>query len=252
MYKLGKLPAKNDPRDFGLNKYLLPSALPAVPKGDIDWTKPVKRWPKFLNDQIGDCTCAGAAHVIMTAHANVNRYFTPLDAQVLKAYQDISGYDPRDPNTDRGAYLTDVLNYWRKTGIAGNKIGAYVKVNIRNKSVMRAALYLFGSLYCGFMLPVTAGSQFDKGQSWHVVSPSLTGDSAPGSWGGHCVSLFKNTSYGYVGATWGKLHPITYDFIAAYMDEAYVVIQAAWIKDTGLAPSGFNTAALINDLRLVA
>ena len=118
----------------------------------------------------------------MTAHANVDRPFVPTEQQVLAAYSAVTGYDPDNPETDRGAYLSDGLNYWRKNGIATDKIGAYVKVNHRIRTNMMAGLYLFGALYTGFMLPATIDHQIENNLPWDVVDPSLRGDSAPGSW----------------------------------------------------------------------
>jgi hypothetical protein len=250
IYKTGKLPAKNDPRDFLLKSYLVKSQLPPIPSA-VDWTKAIKTWPMFANDRVGDCVFAGAANVIMTAHANVNRPFVPSDKQVLSAYSAVSGYDPNDSESDRGAYLSEGLNYWRKNGIATNKIGAYVKVNHRMRTNMMAALYLFGALYVGFMLPATIDHQINNGLAWDVLDPSLSGDAAPGTGGGHCVAIFRANTSSYFCASWGRLWRVTNDFIKAYMDEAYAVIHWAWIKDNGLAPSGFNMKSLMADLNKV-
>ena len=51
MYKTGKLPAKNDPRDFLLKNYLIRPQLPPIPSS-VDWTKAVKKWPMFANDRV--------------------------------------------------------------------------------------------------------------------------------------------------------------------------------------------------------
>jgi hypothetical protein len=59
--KLGRLPARRDYRVPALGKYLraaqLPPPLPAVPPPDL-------AWPMDLNDSLGDCTIAAAAHAI--------------------------------------------------------------------------------------------------------------------------------------------------------------------------------------------
>jgi len=249
-FKRGKLEAKNDPRDFQLKKFLIKPQLPKIPSV-VDWTPAVKTWPMFANDRIGDCVYAGAANVIMTAHANVNRPFTPSEKQVIEAYSAVTGYDPNDPSTDNGGYLSDALNYWRKHGIATNKIGAYVRVNHRSRTLMMTALYLFGGLYTGFMLPATIDEQLEKNKTWDVVDPSLTGDSAPGTGGGHCVAIFKGNSAAYWCASWGRLWRVSNAFVRAYMDEAFAVVQRAWIKDTGLSPSGFDINSLIKNLTIV-
>ena len=84
------------------------------------------------NDTIGDCTCAAAGHLVMEWTANVGAETTPADADILAAYSAITGYDPKTGANDNGAVETDVLNYWRKTGIAGHKIMAYAALEPGN------------------------------------------------------------------------------------------------------------------------
>ena len=55
---------------------------------------------------------------------------TPSDKQVVAAYSAITGYNPSTGANDNGAVEIDVLNYWRQTGIAGHKIGAYVALGL--------------------------------------------------------------------------------------------------------------------------
>jgi hypothetical protein len=251
LYKTGKLPAKNLPTDFLLKSYIVKPQLPPIPKY-IDWTTKVKTWPVFANDTVGDCVYAGAGNVIMAAHANVDRPFIPTNKQILDAYSAVTGYNPNYPETDNGGYLSDALSYWRKHGIATNKIGAYVRVNHKIRTNMIAGLYLFGALYTGFMLPATIDKQIETGAAWDVVDPYLEGDSAPGTGGGHCVAIFKANSNSFFCASWGRLWRVTDKFIRAYMDEAFVVVQRAWIKDSGLSPSGFNMKALLADLNAVS
>jgi len=59
--KLGKKPARHDPRTLQMANYL---ALPAFP-ASRDWTNKAKpAWGMMLNDQLGDCTCAAIGHII--------------------------------------------------------------------------------------------------------------------------------------------------------------------------------------------
>ena len=62
--KLGKQAARHDPRTLLLATYTTP-ALPAPPPS-LDLTDKVKgAWGMMDNDQIGDCTCAAAGHLLM-------------------------------------------------------------------------------------------------------------------------------------------------------------------------------------------
>ena len=82
----------------------------------------------YANDRLGDCTCAAAAHLIQDWTSNNSGEVTLADPDILKAYEAVSGYDPDTHTNDNGAVETDVLNYWRHTGIGGRNIHAYVSL----------------------------------------------------------------------------------------------------------------------------
>lgn len=242
--KLGKLPAKHDPRTLRLTKYLRPE-LPEPPVM-VDYTKGILEWPMYLNDQIGDCTCASAAHMIQTwTQASRGDDIVLTDGDVLHAYRTITGYDPDDPSTDRGAVEHDVLKYWRKEGIAGRKIGAWVDVDVKDIREVRQALFLFGGLYIGVALPKSAQTQ-------------LIWDKEPGpdgkwnSWGGHAVAaVYYDDSH--VGVpTWNRFQFMTWEFWTEYVDEAHAIVSADWLNPaTGLCPPGIDIEQLYLDLKAV-
>src|SRR5437899_24368 len=182
--KLGKLAPKHDPRTLHLVNYLRTGILPKIPTSK-DWSSKVPNWPMFLNNQLGDCTIAGAAHMIMDWSATSNIEIIPTDQDVLTAYSAVSGYDPATGANDNGAYALDVLNYWRNTGIARDKIFAYAACEPRNHSHVKASVYLFGGCYIGLALPLSAQNQ----AIWSVPSWGMHGSGRPGSWGGHAVNV---------------------------------------------------------------
>ena len=61
--KLGKQVARHDPRTLLLASYI--SAGLPTPPPSFDLSGKVKAWGMMDNDQIGDCTCAAAGHLIM-------------------------------------------------------------------------------------------------------------------------------------------------------------------------------------------
>ena len=126
--KLGLKPFVPDTRDFLFSKYRTGAPLPKHPK-HFGHEALIKSgaWGMLGNDTVGDCTCAAAGHadqIAETYGAKKKPDVTP--EAVLAAYSAITGYDPSDPNSDTGANMLDVLRYWQKTGIAGEKITAYV------------------------------------------------------------------------------------------------------------------------------
>lgn len=240
--KLGKHPPRHDVRTLKLSSYLMPGELPPVPDSQ-DWGKAVPQWPMYGNDRIGDCGLAGPGHAIQVFHFNAGRPWTPPEADIIKAYSDVSGYDPKTGKNDNGVNLLDVMNYWRKVGIAQNFIGAFVKVNPGDIREVKTALYLFGGLIAGIALPLTAKNQ----EVWDVVG--MGGNATPNSWGGHCVLFSKYAPWGAV--TWGYVQPFTEAFMTHYCDELYAVAAKGWVMDTGKAPSGVAWRDLLADLQRV-
>lgn len=239
---LGKLPPAHDVRTLQLAKYIS-EALPPAPESKA-WSKPVKSWPMYLNDKIGDCAIAGPAHMIQAWSANASKIVTLTDEQVLQGYKDIGKYNPENPNTDGGCIMLDVMKAWRKTGIGGRKIEAFASVSPRSTLYVKDSIYLFGGLNTGFALPVTAQNQ----TVWDVVpgAARLT-DAQPNSWGGHCVNIVDYDARSLTCVTWGKLKKMTWGFFKNYCDEAYAIISQDFLS-AGKAPNGFDIAALQKDL----
>ena len=242
--KLGKAAPRRDHRTLRLAEYLTPALPPVPPSASFAGAVPTGNWGMFMNDTLGDCTCAAAAHLLMQWTGSAGALVTPTDADILAAYAAITGYTPSDPDSDGGAVELDVLNYWRATGIAGHKIGAYASVNPKNHAHVQAAAYLFGGLYIGVALPLSAQGQ----QTWDVVGDGKTGDSAPGSWGGHAVEVVAYDAGGLWVVTWGALMRVTWAFWDAYVDEAYAILSPDFIEGNGNTPEGFALAALQADL----
>jgi len=244
--KLGKKPAQHDPRTLQMANYL---GLPQVPPAR-DWTvKAAANWGMMLNDQLGDCTCAAMGHLTQawSANAGANEITLP-DQAILKAYEAVGGYKPGDPSTDRGAVELDVLKYWRKTGVGGHKITAFVALEPKNHAHVQAAVDLFGGSYIGVSLPVSAQKQ----KVWSVPPGGATGSGAPGSWGGHAVVIEAYDAQGLTCITWGQKKRMTWSFWDTYCDEAYAVLsEELWVQKNKPAPSGFDLAALEADLKEV-
>jgi hypothetical protein len=248
-FKLGKRAPINDPRTLKFAKYIKKAAPP--PPTDESWVLKVPSFPMMGNDTLGDCVIAAMGHMIQqwTYYASDGQHMiTPTDPQILQAYEDVGGYVPGDPSTDNGCYMLEALNYWRKTGLGGHKILAYVSVDPTNITEVQQAVWLFGNLFAGLALPVSAQSQSGPGGKWTVPSGGLVGNGSPGSWGGHCVPLMGSSPYIHVFVTWAEVQKMTSNFRLAYMDEAYAVLSLDWIDVKGVSPSQFDLATLKQDL----
>lgn len=237
-YRLGRLP--NDPTKPRLKlASLLTTQAPMYPE-NVDYLSRVKSWPMYLNDRLGDCTCATVGHIIqlLSTYGQGNTE-TITDGQVLEAYEAVSGYDPETGANDDGAVVQDVLNYWRKTGVGGHKILAFAEVDIHDPQTLFAAMNMFGTIYLGIDFPNTAYDQLDAGEPWDVV---------PGAYseGGHAINAgyYDVSDEMWKIVTWGQVQPMTQAFWDAYVEEAWVVISPEWFNAQGNDPTGLNTYAL--------
>jgi len=244
--KLGKRAPRIDPRSLQLANYLRLAALPVLPAQE-NWGGKVTAWGMMKNDTIGDCTCAAAGHLIEEWTSNVGQEVVPSDDAIVAAYSAITGYDPQTGNNDNGAVELDVLNYWRKTGIADRKIDAYVALEPSNHDHIRAAVYIFGGCYIGLALPITAQTQ----RVWSVPPGGSQGDGAPGSWGGHAVPVVAYDALGLTVVTWGALKQMTWSFWETYCDEAYAILSEDFVDVNKIAANGIDLPTLMADLKEV-
>jgi hypothetical protein len=243
--KLGKLAPKFNERTLSFSAFLRPDASFSQPaKLYREYKIPDGDWGMYGNDQMGDCTCAAKAHRMMLMTAHTGKMFVPDPADIMKAYIDLTGYNPRTGENDTGCAMTDVLQYEQITGIAGRKILGWAQIDHKNIDRVKQAMYVFGAVDIGVEFPKSAMSQFGAGKTWSLLSDDGGID------GGHDVPMF---GYGAVGdscVTWGKRQPMTWDWFRKYCDEAYVVITQDWVNEaSGLAPNTMNMDALLAALR---
>jgi hypothetical protein len=241
---LGKRPTRVDPRTLRFSKYVKKRALPPPP-ASLDYGTKVKAWGMMANDTVGCCTTAAAGHQIQTWTSQASRLVTVSDKSVLAAYSAVTAYDPKDPDTDQGAYEIDALNFWRKKGVGGRRILAYAGLDFQQPLQVRQAAYVFGGAYIGLALPLTAQAQ--TGGLWDVTGPAQ-GEAAPGSWGGHAVNVVAYDRDGLAVVTWGQIQWMTWGFWARYCDEAYCIISLDWLGKGGKSPPGFNLVGLVSDI----
>lgn len=236
--KFGCLPRKFNRKTLLFHDYLLP-AFTTPKKVYWEYRVPDDAWGMFGNDTIGDCTCACIAHMLMLSTSHTGKMVTPDPADVIAAYSAVSGYDPATGANDNGAAITDVLNYWQTTGLAGHKILGWAEIDAANDANVNSAIWAFGGVDCGFNVPQSAMDEFDNGLAWTVVPDSAIE-------GGHSVPIFGEGVLGKTCVTWAKRQQLLQSFFITYFDECYCVLTQDWIDNaTGLAPNMMNMDALI-------
>lgn len=241
---LGKHPPRLDPRTLRLASYLrdLPAAPPAR-----DWDDRLPpQTDLYQNDTIGDCAIASAATMIQTWTSQQGSTFQPTTRDVIDAYSAVSGYRPGEPETDRGCDMLAVLKHWRKVGIAGHRIRAFVKLDHDDIEQLKTAINLFGVVYCGASLP---RSSMRPGP-W--LSPAGSGDDAVGSWGGHAMPCATFDRLGVCFRTWGRRQRAGWRWWFDFVDEAYAVLSDDWLDRARISPNGFDLTALERDLQVIS
>jgi hypothetical protein len=253
-YKLGKKKAEHDPKGLLLADYLdLTAVLPTIP-AKCSWGYKDKSWPMFGNDTLGDCTIAAAGHLIQEWTTDESTEVDLPESDIIKAYSGACGYVVGDPSTDQGGVETVVLDYWKKTGIGGHKLYAYTALEPGNLTLIKAGIFLFGGVYIGLGLPLTAQSQSNPGGTWSVAPGGTnTPNGQAGSWGGHAVPVIGYNENVLTVISWGSIIYMTYNFWNLYTDEAYAPLSEDWAPSSEVhAPvEGFNLAQLDVDLKLV-
>lgn len=240
-YKLGKRSPRHDARTLRLAKY---AAALDTPPAAIDYGKTLTSLGDMQNDEIGDCTCAGAGHLIQTWTAANGNQVILADDEIVDLYSAVTGYKRGDESTDNGAVLLDVLRYWKANPLKpGHVLTAYAQVNQKNQTEVKQGIWMFGGLYCGVMLPLSAQMQ----GVWDVPEEGTAGAGTIGSWGGHCVPIVAYDDQHLTCISWGQLIKMTWRFFDTYFDEAWALLSGDWANTAG-SPQGLDIRKLLADI----
>lgn len=251
-FKYGKLPAVVDHRDIMLHDVLGLKApgLQEAPVGFGHWPKVDKlgeQWGTLGNDQYGDCVWAGAAHETMLWNAIRGVSVAFSDQSVLSDYSAVTGFNPNDPNSDRGTDPRQALLYRQKTGVLdanGNRhqIGAFVALEPGNWDQLLQALWAFDSVALGIEVPSYAQAQFAAGKAWSYIGQ------APIE-GGHYIPCFGRPDWNFIYVlTWGRLQRMSKKFYEHFNDQAFAVLSLESLNQEGITPEGLNIDALKAEL----
>ena len=258
MMKLGRAGIYHDPRSLQMARYTEALAPPPLA---VDWTKGITAFGMMLNgpdpanppalaEGVGCCTISGCGHAVQiwTANTGFGSMITVPDTTIEQFYEEWDGYNPADPSTDQGGIELNVLKAWRQGGFAGHQLTAFADPHPADLLTVRQSISLFGGVYIGLSLPVTAQNQ----AVWDAVSNGNLpcADAEPGSWGGHCVFVPKYDENGFTCITWGGLQEMTLAFWEEYCDEVHTLLSRDWLGAKG-SPAGFNQAQLEADLAAV-
>jgi hypothetical protein len=252
LYRTGKRAKETDERTLQLGHYLAPS-LPAPPPA-CDYAAKILAWRMLGNDRVGDCALAGQAHADMLwAKWAEGRELRISEAMVIGAYAKLTGYVPGDPSTDRGTTLLAALRFWRKCGIDGQRLRAFVEVDPRDMDNVKRTIDWFGCAYVGVELPDAVLPHALPLPSW-TCTPDGTQARQPNRANGHCVIYAAYNASGPVAVTWGTTVQVSWAFHAAYCDELYAMLAPSWLQAAWLSQINplFDAQTLAADLAAIA
>lgn len=243
-----KRPDYSKPRLWA-EDYHAVSSLP-VWKNYVDYASEVYSWPMYLNDQIGDCTCAAFCHCVNAwSKYSTGKELIPGNGVPLSMYETVGHYVPGEPWTDQGCVISDILAYATNIGVPpGQKLLAHAQMRRTDVLSMNQALQLYGSVYLGVNLPESAEDQFAEGKPWTYVKGSPNA-------GGHCVVLQKMDAHAlgnYSVVTWGALQQVTTEWMNTYLEEAWIMLSPEWLTAKGGSITGVNTSQLQADMALLS
>jgi hypothetical protein len=207
----------------------------------------------LANDTLGDCTSAGAGHVIDSVTADAEAPVVITAAQAIAFYSQSTGYVPGDSSTDQGGDEITVCQSWQTKGYDGNGAhaiagwAAFTDAQLADPAFVKSVAYLF-PLYFGIELADSWAQISGDGFVWDVGSP-------PDPSEGHCVVGLGGNAQGILIDSWGFVGTITYAAIAQFCSSAaggnlFAILTPDLIdKAKNLAPSGFDYDQLLADLQ---
>jgi hypothetical protein len=202
-------------------------------------------WGMDGNDTLGDCTIAGADHVIAAANALLNTNDPRPSLPVLEAQ-----YKVLSPN-DQGCVIANVLQAWRSQGLfqmpgGSNKIGQYAPFDQRKATEFHQVIAFTGAAYLGIACPQSAQQQFAKQVQTGELVPWTVVKGSPIA-GGHCIVAVGYIEEGLLCVSWGGVVLVTWPFLRKYCDEGWALLTQE-LGEKGADTLGLDVAQLNADL----
>jgi hypothetical protein len=203
---------------------------------------------------LGDCTSAGAAHIIDAATADAGSPAVITADQAVAFYSLSTGYQLGNENTDQGGDEVTVCQAWQQKGYlpdGSHKIagwGALSDAEVADQNFVRNVAWLF-PLYFGIELADDWLQISGNGFVWDVA-----GGEKPNPSNGHCVVGLGANAQGIIIDSWGFIGTLTWAAIAQFCTEAaggnvFAILTPDLInKATQKAPEGFDFVTLTADL----
>lgn len=246
--RLGKLPAKHDARTYSM-RAMLAKRLPDVPAME-DWSLnvPYQIWG---NDTYGDCAFAAHAALVLTWTKAAQGAVPLTTPEVLENYSAVTGFNPNDPNSDRGTILLDMLNHWRRAGLVRpgqtkDYLTAFGAISPKDVTTIKRSICYLGGVLAGVQVP-EGFMNLGLGETWDITKISGT-DLDPV--GGHAIALTGFNPSGVFFSTWGQRTFMPWRTFMAIADESYSLLSRQnWVDVNGSSPKNEDFDDLLSELK---
>jgi hypothetical protein len=233
---LGRIPSKPDHRTIRLADIRTPGIPPPPPARR--WDKNVPAFSLGGNDRYGDCVIVTAANAILNMRAAASGNKNPIsDNAIIELAQDMRALN--------GYNILDRLKYWRKHAMWANHLWAYAAIDSTNVDEIKATVDALGVADIGVALAAAWQDSpiWNNGNGRHYE---------PGSWGLHSIPIVGYDENAAYVASWGDVIAFPWDAVPRYCDEAWALIDPAWIGPDAHAPNFLDLPALHAALRALA
>lgn len=245
--KLGRVTPKFRRQDkAAFHKLIDPATAPSPPSSTDRRKKAMESIRRmYLNDQYGCCVISGKYHGIGVWTGNDTPSCKVVDDSIiLQMYRKLAAV----PGQDSGCVVTDVLDYWQRSGLpvgtSGllSRIDGYVAADWRNKLEVQVAIYLFGRLTLAIDLP----------SEW-ASSPTVWDGPQSNIVGGHDIDCVDYNEDGVVISTWGGTRLITWSAFTSLNrnTELYAMVGPDWYNEDRLSPVGHTVESLLAKLKMI-
>lgn len=248
--KLGLLPAVHNPATVRARDVL--GILPPANVRRIDWGRKLdtRRLSRFLNDRLGNCTCAavGAIGEVWSAWTQPQMQVVQ-DNAIGDLYRDACGWVPGNHSTDNiGGVISNVMEYWRTHGPIDGwlSLDEHATVNVNNIQEIFDCIWYFGAVNGGWQMPLAWQSADVWDGPPNPLAMLTDPQWKPGGWGGHDFILHMHDGQVAHGLTWGITKVVTPAGILAYMTEGHAPVSKQWLMSSGRTPSDYDYATLLN------
>lgn len=211
------------------------------------------------NDAWGCCGEAMILHGIEGMHHAAGTIPPPFStSDALALYSAVTGFNPNagppgSNPTDNGTDNGQLAQYMTTTGAkcaadgSVHTFAGIVGIDITNPAHLRIGIYEFGAVFLPFNMPTTAQTQ----SRWTVVGDGASGNSAPGSWGGHdVVGMAYDVDWIDVDS-WGIWIPVANQYCSVYgmRGAAFAAVSTDMLSRSGVGPTGLNWTKLLTAMR---